>query len=432
LAGEAAGRLGSAFQHARQEPDPRDLHTFTLTHAPRLSCNFAPTASPSAMLYRQAGKTGERVSILGFGCMRLPVREGKPHLIDEDKAMAMVDVALRHGVNYLDTAYVYHSEIPFRPGTSELFLGRALKGRREKVHLATKLPSWFVERRADMDRFLDEQLERLQTDHIDFYLIHSLTTELFAKLKPLGMMEFLDRALADGRIKHAGFSFHDHAALFKQIVDAYDWSFCQIQYNYMDEDFQAGRAGLEYAAAKGLGVVVMEPLRGGGLASRVPPDVQALWDQNPVKRTPAAWALRFIWNRPEVSVVLSGMSELVQLEENLRTSGEGVAGSLSAAELALIRQAKALYQARIRVNCTSCGYCMPCPQGVNIPANFLQLNNLSIYRDPRAAEFFYYHILSAEQRASHCEECGQCEDLCPQHIPIREMLKVVTREFEHQ
>jgi predicted aldo/keto reductase-like oxidoreductase len=372
------------------------------------------------------------VSILGFGCMRLPIREQKAHLIDEEKAQAMVDYAIRNGVNYFDTAYIYHSEVPFQAGMSELFLGHALKNQRQKVHLATKLPSWFVESRADLDRYLDEQLARLQTDHIDFYLVHSLTGELCEKLSRLGMTEFLNAAIADGRIKHAGFSFHDEAPRFKPVVDAYDWSFCQIQYNFMDEDFQAGGTGLEYAASKGLGVIIMEPLRGGGLTARIPDDVQAIWDKSRVKRTPAEWALRFVWNRPEVSVVLSGMSEPCQVEENIRIASQGLANSLTGEELALIQEAKAIYQVRTRVICTSCGYCMPCPTGVNIPANFLQLNNLAIYRDRASAEFFYWHILKEEQRASHCEECGQCEELCPQHIPIPAMLKEVAHEFERR
>jgi uncharacterized protein len=225
------------------------------------------------MLYRQAGKTGQKLSILGFGCMRLPILGGKTHLIDEEKAQAMVDYAIRNGVNYFDTAYMYHSEVPFQAGMSEVFLGQALKRERGNIHLATKLPSWLVESRADMDRFLDQQLERLQTDHIDFYLVHGLSGEMWQKMSRLGVTDFLHAALADGRIKHAGFSFHDEASAFKPIMDAYDWSFCQIQYNFMDEDYQAGRAGLEYAASKGLGVIIMEPLRGGGLTARLPEEV---------------------------------------------------------------------------------------------------------------------------------------------------------------
>jgi uncharacterized protein len=382
------------------------------------------------MRYRVAGKTGQSLSILGFGCMRLPIIGGKAHLIDEEKAQAMVDYAIRCGINYFDTAYVYHSEVPFQAGMSEVFLGKALKPVRQRVRLATKLPSWYIESRADMDRFLDQQLERLQTDQIDFYLVHSLTGELWKKLSALGIGEFLDTAIADGRIKHAGFSFHDDAPVFRPIVDAYDWSFCQIQYNFMDEDYQAGRAGLEYAAGRGLGVIIMEPLRGGGLTRQIPDDVQAVWDKSLVKRTPAEWALRFVWNRPEVSVVLSGMSALDQVQENVRIANHGLANSLTTMELALIQETKAIYQARTRVNCTSCGYCLPCPHGVSIPANFLQLNNLSIYRDLGAAEFFYFHILNEKERAANCEECGQCEDLCPQHIPIRNRLKEVVEAFE--
>jgi len=382
------------------------------------------------MLYRQAGKTGQMASILGFGCMRLPILDQKAHLIDEEKAQAMVDYAIRNGVNYFDTAYIYHSEVPFQAGMSELFLGHALKDQRRNVHLATKLPSWFVQSRADMDRFLDQQLQRLQTHCIDFYLVHSLTGELWTKLSQLGLVQFLDAAIADGRIKHAGFSFHDEAPAFKAIADAYDWSFCQIQYNFMDEDFQAGRIGLEYAAGKGLGVMIMEPLRGGGLAARIPAEAQAAWDRSRVKRTPAEWALRFVWNRPEVSVVLSGMTEPEQMEENVRIANQGLAHSLTREDLALIQEAKAIYRARTRVNCTGCGYCMPCPNGVNIPANFQQLNNLAIYRDRAAANFFYFNLLKENQRASHCEECGQCEELCPQHIPIPTMLKEVACEFE--
>src|ERR1019366_5068258 len=275
------------------------------------------------MLYRQAGKTGQKLSILGFGCMRLPIIGGKTHLIDEAKAQAMVDYAIRNGVNYFDTAYMYHSEVPFQAGMSEVFLDQALKRERENIHLATKLPTWLVESRADMDRFLDQQLERLQTDHIDLYLVHGLSAETWKKMSQLGITDFLEAALADGRIKHAGFSFHDEAPAFQPIVDAYDWSFCQIQYNFMDEDYQAGRAGLEYAASKGLGVIIMEPLRGGGLAARVPVAGQAVWDKARAKRTAAEWALRFVWNRPEASLVLSGMSELGQMEENVRIANQG-------------------------------------------------------------------------------------------------------------
>jgi uncharacterized protein len=400
--------------------------------APFLFAAGGGVGSMGPMLYRLAGKTGVNVSALGFGAMRLPVRKGKVHLIDEDKAQAMVDYAIGHGVNYFDTAYVYHAKPGSRAGMSEVFLGRALKGQRDKVQVATKLPVWFVESRADMDRFLDEQLKRLKTDRIDFYLVHALSADMWKKLCGLGVTQFLDAALADGRIEHAGFSFHDEAPLFQPIVDAYDWSFCQIQYNFMDEDFQAGRAGLEYAAGKGLGVMIMEPLRGGSVTKQIPAEVQAVWDKAKVKRSAAEWALRFAWNRPEASTVLSGMTEPAQVEENVRIAGESQANSLSAEELALIQEVRAVYQARTRVQCTSCGYCLPCPNGVNIPGNFLQLNNLALYRNRESAEFFYFQVFSEAQRASNCEECGKCEVLCPQQIPIQAMLKEVAREFEKE
>ena len=380
------------------------------------------------MLYREAGKTGHELSILGFGAMRLPILEGKPHLIDEPKAQAMLDYALRHGVNYFDTAYVYHSESPSRAGMSEVFLGRALKSHRQQVRLATKLPGWLVKSRADMDRLLDEQLQRLQTSQIDFYLLHSLGAETWKNLRQLEVTAFLDAALADGRIKYAGFSFHDEAPLFKEILQAYDWSFCQVQYNYMDERFQAGRGGMELAAARGLAVIVMEPLRGGSLANRIPPDVQTLWRR--ANLTPVEGALRFVWNHPAVSVALSGMSSLEHVVENVRLAETGRPQSLTPQELNLIAEVRAIYQARTRVPCTSCGYCLPCPNGVAIPANFEQLNNIFIYNAREKAAFIYHHILAPEQRASHCEECGQCEDLCPQKIPVRAMLQEVMKELE--
>jgi len=244
------------------------------------------------MLFRTFGSTGEKISILGFGCMRLPIRDGKFDLIDEETASRMLHYAVDNGVNYADTAFPYHGTSFQQGGMSEIFLGRALQnGYRDRINLATKLPSWLVKSRGDMDFYLDRQLERLQTDHIDFYLLHGLNAHEWINLRQLGVFEFLDAALADGRIRYAGFSFHDELSLFKEIVDAYDWSFCQIQYNFMDEYYQAGREGLEYAAARGLGVVVMEPLRGGSLTARIPEAAIKVWEQAEVRRSPAEWAL---------------------------------------------------------------------------------------------------------------------------------------------
>ncbi|BBB89701.1 MAG TPA: aldo/keto reductase [Methylomusa anaerophila] len=383
------------------------------------------------MLYRQIGKTGQKASILGFGCMRLPVINGKNHLIDEEKATAMVDYALRNGVNYFDTAYVYHSEIQFHAGMSEVFLGKALKHERKNIYLATKLPSWLIKTRDDMDRYLDHQLERLQTDHIDFYLLHGMNADKWKILSNLDVTGFLEAALADGRIKYAGFSFHDQFPLFREIVDSYDWSFCQIQYNYMDENYQAGRQGLQYAAAKDLGIIIMEPLRGGSLTARLPANVQKIWDAADIGRTPAEWALRFLWDKPEINVVLSGMTEMEHVVENIRIASEGIAQSLTDKELALIQEVKSIYQARTKVDCTGCHYCMPCPQGVNIPICFLQLNNALIYNDHKTARLRYNNFLKEQQRASNCVKCGRCEEACPQHIPIKDMLKEVVLELEN-
>ncbi|MDD3246342.1 MAG: aldo/keto reductase [Methanosarcina sp.] len=375
------------------------------------------------MLYRKLGNTGEKVSILGYGCMRLPVLDGVPDKIDEAKATALLRDAIDHGVNYVDAAYSYHG------GMGEVFLGKALaEGYREKVHLATKLSCKRVNCKEDMDRFLNEQLEKLQTDCIDFYLLHAVKKSYWEKLKRFGVTEFLERARAAGKIKYTGFSFHDELDVFKEVVDAYPWDLCQIQLNYLDEDFQAGIEGLKYAAEKGLAVVVMEPLRGGNLASKVPEEARMVWDRARIKRSPAEWAFRYLWDYPEVSVVLSGMSEPEHLKENLRIAEEGHSSSLSAEEKSLIREVKEIYRARIKVNCTACKYCMPCPSGVNIPRNLSYLNDVFMLDDVANARFQYGVLLSPEEKAGNCVECGECEEVCPQNIKIREMLKEV-KEF---
>jgi hypothetical protein len=291
------------------------------------------------------------------------------------------------------------------------------------VQLASKLPSWAIESPKDFDRYLNEQLQRLRTDHIDCYLLHALKSDWWTKLYDLGVLDFLDRAIADGRIGCAGFSFHDDLPLFKTIVDAYDWSFCQIQYNYMDEEIQAGRVGLEYAAAKGLGVIVMEPLRGGHLARPAPPEIQRLWDQSEVKRSPAEWALRWVWDRPEVTCLLSGMNELTQLEENCQLASTVQANSLSKEEKALISTVRDQLRQRIKVPCTACGYCLPCPAGVNIPRIFSIYNDCFIYGDQRFPHRIYTITMNASDLASNCTRCGKCEAVCPQHIKIMDMLE---------
>jgi uncharacterized protein len=380
------------------------------------------------MLYRKFGKTNEMVSILGFGCMRLPLLPGgDPSKIDEVLATNLIRYAIDEGVNYIDTAYPYHGTGMGSGGQSEPFVGRVLKdGYREKVKIATKLPSWLIKTRADMDRILNEQLQRLQTDYIDFYLVHALNSTSWKKLKELGIGEFLDQAISDGRIKYAGFSFHDKQETFHEIVDWYDWSFCQIQYNYLDEEFQAGKKGLTYAAQKGLGLTIMEPLRGGKLATNLPTTVQDVFNNADNVRTPAEWALRWVWNHPDVSLLLSGMNSMEQVVENIKIAQNAEVNSFTEKENEVIEQAKNVFKQRVKVNCTGCGYCMPCSSGVNIPGCFTFYNNYHMF----GQEEMYLRLLQPGQRASNCIECGECETHCPQSIAIREELKGVRAIFE--
>lgn len=386
------------------------------------------------MLYRDFGKTKEKVSALGFGCMRLPVNGDNPLDIDEKTAINLLRYAIDNGVNYIDTAYPYHGISMDEAGASEPFLAKALKeGYREKVNIATKLPSWAVETREDMDKFLNKQLKRLETDCIDFYLLHGIDKNNWENLKELGFEEFLDEAIADGRIKYAGFSFHDRLELFKDVVDHYDWSFCMIQLNYLDDDYQAGIEGLEYAASRGLGVAVMEPLRGGNLAINIPKEVQELFNSAEMVRSPAEWALKWVWNHPEVSVVLSGMNSMDQVEENLKIANEAHPNMLTDQELNITKKAKSIFEKKVKVNCTNCGYCLPCPSGVNIPENFAKYNDYSLFGSSEMMDLykFNYHTFVPEQeQAKVCRECGICEEHCPQGINIIDQLKEVKEFYE--
>lgn len=386
------------------------------------------------LLYRNFGKTNEKVSVLGFGCMRLPVIGDDPTNIDEKNAIDIIRYAIDHGVNFIDTAYPYHSSSLDKGGESEPLLAKALKdGYREKVKIATKLPSWAVETREDMDRFLNEQLKRLKTDYIDFYMLHGINRAYWENLKDLGFEEFLDEAISDGRIKHAGFSFHQRIELFKEVVDYYGWSFCLIQYNYLDEDYQQGKEGLEYAYDKGLGIAVMEPLRGGQLASNIPPEIQEAFNTSEVKKSPAEWALRWVWNHSEVSVVLSGMNNLDQLKENIRIAEEAEPNSLLDAELDIINQVKSIFEEKLLINCTNCGYCLPCPSGVNIPENFQKYNDYFLFGSPEDIEVYRFHymgIITQNERASACIECGVCQEHCTQNIKIIKELKKVKELYE--
>jgi len=369
------------------------------------------------MRYRKFGQLDWKGSALGFGCMRLPTIGDDRSAIDEPEATRMVHYAIDHGVNYVDTAYPYHG------GNSEWFLGRALKGGyRDKVKLATKLPCWLVKAAEDLDKYLDEQLQKLQTDHVDFYLLHGLNAERWPQMRDLGVLAWAEKAIADGRIRHLGFSFHDELKVFKEILDAYDkWTFCQIQYNYMDVQNQAGTQGLQYAASKGLAVVVMEPILGGRLVNP-PQPIQDLWNTTAQKRAPADWALQWLWNQPEVSVVLSGMSTLDQVQENVASADVSGVNTLTREELALVERVRDKYQELSPIPCTKCGYCIPCPNGVNIPRNFEIYNEGKMYDKPGSARETYKMWLPENERASVCQDCDECEEKCPQSIPISEWM----------
>lgn len=374
------------------------------------------------MLYREFGNTGEQVSELGFGCMRFPQLDGK---IDEKKSIEMIRFAIDNGINYIDTAYMYHD------GESENLVGKALKGGyRDKVHIATKLPSWLINSRVDMDKYLNEQLEKLQTDYIDFYLLHTLNEKYWENLTSLGVLEFIDSIKKDKRVKHVGFSFHDNLDLFKKIVDSYDWSFAQIQLNYLDEYYQAGIEGLKYASNKNLGVVIMEPLRGGKLVHNLPKDIKDMLGNAPSNRTAAEWALRFVLDKPEVSVVLSGMGNIDQVKENIKIAKEAKPNTLNSKEIQFINELKNKFKQKINVNCTECKYCVPCPVGVNIPNCFAYLNNYSMFDDREKTKEQYNMFIKENNRASKCVECGKCEKNCPQQIKIREKLKETVSIFE--
>jgi predicted aldo/keto reductase-like oxidoreductase len=365
-------------------------------------------------------RSDRKLSVLGYGCMRLPMlKSGHVSLRLSKQA---IRYAIDRGVNYVDTAWPYHN------GESETILGKVLQdGYREKVNVATKLPTWLIESRKDMDKYLDLQLKRLQTDHIDFYLIHALSQDRLDSMEKHGMADFLDDALADGRITYAGFSFHDKYEAFKPSVDAYDWTFCQIQYNYLDEEYQAGTKGLKYAASKGLGIIVMEPLRGGALTKPVPA-IDKIWAASGDTHSQAERGLRWVWNHPEVTVVLSGMSSLDQVKDNLKYAETGMPGSLRPDELKAYGRVTAAYRERIKVGCTGCQYCMPCNNGVNIPGCFEQLNNAIMFNDTEGPKQVY-NIWMSDGCASKCIDCGECEEKCPQQIPIREKLKEVRELF---
>jgi predicted aldo/keto reductase-like oxidoreductase len=364
------------------------------------------------MQYRKFGKTNFQSSILGFGCMRFPTLNKK---IDQEKSKKMIYYAIDHGVNYLDTAYPYHE------GESEAFLGKILTGDyRKKVKIATKLPCWLVEKKADFNKFLNEQLARLKTEHIDFYLLHGLYSDRWEKMLKLGALDFCEKAITDGRIGHIGFSFHGTPDLFIEIIDTYNnWTMCLMQYNYMNEHLQAGTRGLKHAAAKGLAVVIMEPLL-GGLLARPPADIKKVFKEE--NRNPVQMALNWIWNKPEVTTILSGMSSMEHVKQNIKLAEGATADMLSTEEMNLITKVHDMYKSVDPIPCTKCRYCMPCPNGVDIPRNF-ELYNLAItFKEPMLGKSHYNWHTPVSEQAGSCISCGVCEPECPQKIKISEWM----------
>ena len=375
------------------------------------------------MNYRK-DKYGNDISILGYGCMRFTQTAGK---IDLDKAEKEIMTAYHVGVNYYDTAYVY-------PG-SEAALGEILERNqiRDKVYIASKLPHYLIKTADSMERHFAEQLHRLRTDHIDYYLMHMLTdVATWERLKNLGIIEWLKEKQESGAIRQVGFSYHGNADMFCQLIDAYDWDFCQIQYNYMDEHSQAGRRGLKYANEKGLPVIIMEPLRGGKLVSRLPEEAKKIFEEYPTKHTPVQWALRWLWNQPEVTCVLSGMNSVEMVVDNTNTAASVAVGELGAAEEEMLKNVVKAINSKMKVGCTGCGYCMPCPKGVDIPGTFAAYNRR--YSEGKRAALTEYFMCTAMRKnssaASNCIECGKCEKHCPQHIEIRKELKNARKELE--
>ena len=375
------------------------------------------------MNYRK-DKYGNDISVLGFGCMRFPRSGGS---IDMTETEREVLAAIESGVNYFDTAYIY-------PG-SEAALGQILHKNdlRDKVYIATKLPHYLIKSREGMERLFAEHLKRLKTDRIDYYLMHMLTdVQTWESLKKLDILAFLEEKKNSGAIRQIGFSYHGNSDMFCKLVDAYDWDFCQIQYNYMDENSQAGRKGLHYAHEKGLPVIIMEPLRGGKLVNRLPREALAEFENNPVKRTPAQWAFRWLWDQKEVTCVLSGMNSMEMLQDNVLTASTTQIGELGSEEQEMLSRVKAAINRNMKVGCTGCGYCMPCPKNVDIPGAFAAYNRLA--SEGKFAGLKEHFMCSAVRRDStaayNCIGCGKCEKHCPQGIAIRQELKNVKKSLE--
>ena len=387
------------------------------------------------MIYNRLGKTNLEVSRLGFGTMRLPTKANNAD-IDKVEASKMLKYAIENGVNIIDTAYPYHAEGLGGSGESERFLGEFLTENtlRDEIILQTKSPSWAIEERGDFERYLTEQLEKLQTDHIDIYLLHSLTVPDWEKVKNLDVLDFLDDVLADGRVKHVGFSSHIEVDYFIEILDEYPkWEVAMTQMNYLDEYYQSGVMGLDYLKEVNVGSVIMEPLRGGRLVQNIPPEIQKLWDSAEVKRTPVEWAMQYLWNRDDVDCVFSGMTSLEQVKQNVKiASTEDI---ISENDQELIREVARTYRTFLGNSCTRCGYCMPCPHGVDIINCLTEYNIAHMMQNPKASAMQYFSLIDDDSRADSCVDCKECIPYCTQMLDIPAELQKVYEyfgsEFDH-
>lgn len=375
------------------------------------------------MKYRNFGKIDFKVSALGFGAMRLPIKDGDSSNIAMDNAVEMIRYAIDNGVNYIDTAWPYHQ------GNSEKLVGQALKnGYREKTKIATKMPSWLLEEQKDLDNYLNKQLKKLDVNYIDFYLLHALNPDHWNTYKSIDVFSWIEKVKKEGKIKYIGFSFHSEYECFKEIIDDYDWDFCQIQYNYLDTLYQAGEKGLKYAYQNGLAIVVMEPLLGGALAQDPPAKVKEILTEANINKSMADLALQWLWNQPEVSVVLSGMSTMKQVKENIESACKSQTNSLSDKELKVID--KISDKMRGPISCTRCAYCMPCPNDINIPHNFYLYNQANVY-DKHQENKKRYNNMDEKKKAENCIKCGQCEPACPQNLNIMDLLDEVASCFSN-
>jgi len=387
------------------------------------------------MQYRKMPKSDDELSALGFGCMRLPAKgngTGMTSSIDIEESKRQIMHAIDNGVNYLDTAWPYHR------GASESFLGEHIlsdKETRDKVYIATKLPCFIIGKSQKFDEIFNRQLEKLKVDYIDYYLLHSLEGLTWDKMVKLGIIDWMDKVKAEGKVRHIGFSFHGRHEDFIRIVDSYDFDFTQVQFNILDENYQAGIKGIEYASQKGLGIIVMEPLRGGSLVGKIPTEVQQIYDTAKIKRSAADWALRWIYNHPQVTLVLSGMNKIEHIDENIKVASETAANSLTDKEQQIIKEVRDKYLEILTIGCTGCAYCMPCTVGIDIPATLKNLNDYHMFSKSgaRVQQMLYAGISTNDGKphyASSCIECGKCEKKCPQNLEIIQALSQVSKEIE--